>query len=88
VAEELPEGLEGYPYASPEAESRIRRVTSALSVLSVGLLAGGLYLLLFTPDRIALGGVMALVGFVALMLVPTTAKRLRAAALRRERGAG
>lgn len=80
---DLPEGLEGYPYASPQAESRIKLVTSLLSVVAVGMLLVGLYLALFTT-AIGVGSIVALVGFVDLMLVPFLAKRMRRAALQRE----
>jgi hypothetical protein len=83
MSQDVPEGLEGYPYASVEAEGRIKLVATALSVVAVGMLLAGLYLALFTP-QVGLGGVLALVGFVDLMVVPFLAKRMRAAAIRRE----
>ncbi len=76
-------GFEGYPYASVEAEKRIKLVASTLSVITVGMLVGGLYLALFTT-AIGVGGLLTLVGFVALMMVPFVAKRMRRAALARE----
>lgn len=83
MSSDVPEGLEGYPYASDRAEARIKRVATALSVVAVALLLVGLYLALFTTS-VALGGVLALIGFVDLMLVPFLAKRMRAAAIRRD----
>lgn len=80
---DVPEGLEGYPYASERAERRIKAFATTLSVVAVGMLLVGLYLALFTTS-VALGGVLALVGFVDLMLVPFVAKRMRAQAIRRE----
>lgn len=82
-APDVPEGLEGYPYANVAAEARIKRVATALSVVAVGMLLVGLYLALFTTS-IALGGVLALIGFIDLMAVPFLAKRMRAAAIRRD----
>lgn len=82
AADELT-GLEGYPYASIEAEKRIKLVATSLSIVAVAMLLAGLYLALFTPD-IGVGGLLALVGFVALMFVPFVAKRMRRAALARE----
>lgn len=80
---EVPEGLEGYPYASARAESRIKAVTTVISLVAVVMLLAGLYLALFTTS-VALGGVLAAVGFVDLMLLPFISKRMRSAALRRE----
>ncbi|MGI9017849.1 MAG: hypothetical protein ACR2HR_12220 [Euzebya sp.] len=79
-SDELPAG---YPYASVAAEQRIKRTAAALSVVTVGFLVAGLYLALFTP-RVGLGGLLTLIGFVGLMVVPVVAKRMRRAALARE----
>lgn len=84
---EYPEGFEGYPYASPEAERRIRLVTTLMSVVACGMLVVGLYLALLTPN-IGLGSVLTLVGFVDLVMVPFIGKRMRATALAAERGEG
>jgi putative effector of murein hydrolase LrgA (UPF0299 family) len=78
-------GLEGYPYASVAAEKRIKAIATAGSILALGLLVVGLYLALLTPEA-GLGGLLSLVGFIALMMVPFVAKRLRRAALAREAG--
>jgi multisubunit Na+/H+ antiporter MnhG subunit len=78
-----PEGLEGYPYASPQAEQRIKLVTTIVSVIAIGLLLAGLYLALFTTE-VLLGTILAVVGFVDLMVVPFLAKSMRRAALQRE----
>lgn len=74
---------EDYPYASVEAEQRIKRVTSAVSVVAVGLLLVGLYLAMLTPNA-GLGGLLTLVGFFDLIAVPFVGKRMRSAALARE----
>ncbi|WP_370326891.1 hypothetical protein [Euzebya sp.] len=79
----VPPGLEGYPYASEQAERRIRLVTTVMSFLAVGMLLAGLYLALFTP-QVALGAILTLVGFVDLMVVPFLSKSLRRQALQRE----
>ena len=76
-------GYEGYPYASVEAEKRIKTIASVLSLVTVGMLVVGLYLALFTT-AVGAGGLLTLVGFVALMMVPFVAKRMRRAALARE----
>lgn len=78
-------GFEGYPYASVEAEKRIKLITSLLSVVAVVVLVAGLYLALFTPN-IGIGGILSVVGFFDLMFVPFIAKRMRRAALVREGG--
>lgn len=80
---DVPEGLEGYPYASVEAERRIRTTTLLLSVIAVVMLLVGLYLALFTP-RVGIGAMVTLIGFIDLMIVPFVAKRMRRAALARE----
>lgn len=78
-------GLEGYPYASVQAERTIKRAATVMSVLTVGFLVAGLYLALFTPN-VGVGGLATLVGFIGLMVVPVVAKRMRRAALAREAG--
>lgn len=80
---EVPEGLEGYPYATPQAERRIKSITSVMSVVTCVALVAGLYLMLNTTS-VALGGVLTLVGFFGLMVVPGVAKRMRRAAIERE----
>ncbi len=87
VADDELIGYEGYPYASVDAERRIKRVASTLSLVTVGMLVGGLYMALFTPSPGA-GGLLTLVGFIALMMVPFVAKRMRRAALAREADQG
>jgi hypothetical protein len=77
------DGLEGYPYASVEAERKIKRAATVMSVITVGFLVAGLYLALFTPN-VGIGGILTLVGFIGLMVVPVVAKRMRRAALARE----
>ncbi|CAN5380434.1 hypothetical protein BH23ACT9_BH23ACT9_29880 [soil metagenome] len=79
-------GFEGYPYASVEAEKRIKLVTSLFSVIALTMLVTGLYFLLGTGDRVGVGGLLALFGFIDLMIVPVIAKRMRRAALAREDG--
>ncbi len=81
---DVPDGLEDYPYASVGAEKRIKTMATLLSVVSLAMLVAGLYLALFTP-RVGLGGLLTLVGFVVLMVVPFVAKRMRNTALARER---
>ena len=76
---------EDYPYASVEAERRIKLITSVISVVAVGLLMVGLYLALFTPN-IGIGSLLVLVGFVDLIFLPFLGKRMRNAALAKERG--
>lgn len=78
-------GYEGYPFASVEAEKRIKLITTLVSIVAVGMLLAGLYLALFTPN-VGTGGILSLVGFFDLMFVPFIAKRLRRAALAREGG--
>lgn len=84
---EYPQGFEGYPYASPTAERRIRRVTSLLSVVACVGLVVGLYMALLTP-QIGLGSLATLIGFVLLILVPFIGKRMRSAALAAEKAEG
>ncbi|MEE8603205.1 hypothetical protein [Euzebya tangerina] len=79
------DGLEAYPYASIQAEKRIKSISGLLSVVTVGFLVAGLYLALFSP-QVGLGGLLTLVGFIGLMVVPVVAKRMRRAALARESG--
>ncbi|HUG84626.1 MAG TPA: hypothetical protein VMM13_08670 [Euzebya sp.] len=76
-------GIEGYPYASVEAEKRIKLIATSLSIMAVGMLLVGLYLALFTPN-VGTGGVISLVGFIDLMIVPFVAKRMRRSALAHE----
>lgn len=78
-------GYEGYPFASVEAEQRIKLITTLISIVAVGMLLAGLYLALFTPN-VGVGGILSLVGFLDLMVVPFIAKRLRRTALAREGG--
>jgi hypothetical protein len=78
-------GYEGYPYASVEAERRIKLIASLMSLVTVGMLLAGLYLALGT-ERFGAGGILTLIGFIALMMVPFVAKRMRRAALAREAG--
>lgn len=89
TSEPLPDdgtlGFEGYPYASVEAEKRIKLIASVLSVVAVGVLVLGLYLALFTPN-VGIGGILSAIGFFDLMFVPFVAKRMRRAALIREAG--
>lgn len=82
---DVPDGLEDYPYASVEAERRIKLVATLFSFIAGSMLVVGLYLALFTP-RVGLGGLFTLVGFVDLMMVPFVAKRMRRSALAREAG--
>lgn len=74
---------EDYPYASPEAEQRIKRVTATMSVITCALLVAGLYLALQTP-RFGTGSLVTLLGFVGLIAVPFVGRRMRNAALERE----
>ena len=76
---------EDYPYASVEAERRIKTVTTIISFVSVGMLLVGLYLALLTPS-IGPGSLLTLIGFEALIFLPFIGKRMRNAALAREAG--
>lgn len=78
---------EDYPYASVEAEARIRRVTTAISVVTVGLLLAGLGLAFGTP-RFGLGSLLTLLGFFGLIVVPFVGKSMRRSALAREAADG
>ena len=77
------EGLEAYPYASIEAEKRIKTIAGLLSFVTVAFLVVGLYLALFSTS-VGTGGLLTLIGFIGLMVVPVVAKRMRRAALARE----
>ena len=71
----------------PPGGDGIKAAATLGSALAVGLLLVGLYLAFFT-EQFGIGGILSLVGFIALMMVPFVAKRLRRAALAREAALG
>lgn len=72
-------GPPDHPFASEQAENRIRLVAVTITVLAVGLLVAGIVLLFV--GSLVLGGVLVLVGITDLIMLPFISNAMRRRAI-------